>query len=127
MESAARYPSHARIKLPAILKVTYAAAVLAESSDNLTESMAKVDIVVKAPRRPVPSRTTLPSLTTVPAAMMPKRTPSMSEPTRLITSVAYGSESGPDMVCNTYLSTAPTAPPIATKASSLVSMVTLRN
>ena len=78
MERAARYPSHAKIRLPAILMVTYAAAVPAESSDNLTESIAKVDIVVKAPKMPVPRRTTLPSLITVPAAMTPKRTPSMS-------------------------------------------------
>ena len=123
MERAARYPSHAKIRLPAILMVTYAAAVPAESSDNLTESIAKVDIVVKAPKMPVPRRTTLPSLITVPAAMTPKRTPSMSDPTRLIASVAYGSESGPDTVCKTYLRTAPTAPPIATNASSLVSMM----
>ncbi len=95
MDSAARYPHHASKRLPATLRITYVTAVEEDSSENLIESMAKVDIVVKAPSSPVPTNKTLPSLITVPAAMAPKRTPSSRDPTRFTPNVAYGAEPAP--------------------------------
>ena len=122
MDSAARYPHHASIRLPATLRITYVTAAEEESSENLMESMAKVDIVVKAPSNPVPTNKTLSSLIMVPAAMAPKRTPSRRDPTRFTPNVAYGAESVPAIDCMEYLRTAPMAPPSATSASSLESM-----
>ena len=74
--------------LPATVKITYIPAVVAESSENLTESIANVDMVVNAPSSPVPMNMILPSLMTVPAAMTPNNTPNSSEPTRFTPNVA---------------------------------------
>src|SRR4051794_31140894 len=83
---------------------------------SVTVSEEKVENVVNAPRKPVPSPIVTPSgQCRIDAA--PSRRPSSNEPVTLIASVGHGNDRAPNALPTPYRVAAPAAPAIATQAT----------
>ena len=108
-----------------MVKMTYKNVVEISFSDKFTVSIAKVDIVVNAPSKPVPNNSKLSWLISASAAIAPNINPRISEPSKFTVIVPYGNSSEGIISEIIYLSIAPMAPPIPTSSISLPSITWL--